>query len=89
METKQPQDSPVARALGLAGGAAKVAQARGLKTPWGAAKWVKDGLPAQHVLWLAERTEWQITPHELAPQLYPHPDDGLPAERRCQSREAA
>lgn len=47
-------------------------------TPWAVSKWVREGLPAENVLWLAERTGWAFTPHELAPALYPNPRDGLP-----------
>lgn len=75
--------SPVAQAIQHLGGPAAVATLRGLKTAWGASKWTRDGLPAEHVIWLSERTEWKFTPHQLRPDLYPHPDDGLPADRRA------
>lgn len=74
--------SKVSSAIAHLGGATAVAKARGLKTAWGVSKWTRDGLPAEHVLWLAEQTQWEFSPHDLAPELYPHPDDGLPAERR-------
>jgi hypothetical protein len=72
----------LAGAIKLLGGATEVAKMRGLKTAWGVSKWEKDGLPAAHVLWLAEQTAWRFTPHQLAPDLYPHPDDGLPERFR-------
>lgn len=31
---------------------------------------------------IGERTGWKVTPHELLPMVYPHPDDGLPAHLR-------
>ena len=34
------------------------------------------------VLKVAIATDWQVTPHELRPDLYPHPQDGLPAHLR-------
>jgi hypothetical protein len=71
-------EQTVRAAIKLLGGASAVARACGLKTAWGAAKWATDGLPADRVLWLAEQTAWRFTPHDLAPELYPHPDDGLP-----------
>jgi DNA-binding transcriptional regulator YdaS (Cro superfamily) len=37
---------------------------------------------SDYVLKVAEATEWQVTPHELRPDLYPHPDDGLPEAYR-------
>lgn len=84
----QAELAQVARAIAIAGGAAGLARARGLKTAWGVAKWAKEGLPAEHVLWLSERTQWQITPHQLAPRLYPYPDDGLPSEHRGAAHRA-
>lgn len=81
--------SPIAGAIQILGGASAVAARRGLKTAWGVAKWVRDGLPAEHVLWLAEQTEWRYTPHELRPDIYPHPDDGMPVDRRAASQEAS
>lgn len=44
------------------------------------AKWEK--VPAERVLGVAEANEWRVTPHQLRPDLYPHPDDGLPAHLR-------
>lgn len=38
--------------------------------------------PAETVLNLSEVTEWQVTPHELRPDLYPYPQDGLPEHLR-------
>lgn len=46
------------------------------------------GVGAESVLAVAAAVEFQVTPHELRPDLYPHPDDGLPAERRS-TRAAA
>lgn len=82
-------DSPLELAIKLIGGPAIVAELRGMKTQWGVRKWLKDGLPAEHALWLAERTGWRVTPHQLAPELYPYPDDGLPQLFRKAARRAA
>jgi hypothetical protein len=30
------------------------------------------------VLNAAAATDWQVTPHDWRPDLYPHPDDGMP-----------
>ncbi|HBE5554406.1 transcriptional regulator [Escherichia coli] len=35
-------------------------------------------IPASRVLQLCEIMEWTITPHELRPDIYPNPTDGLP-----------
>ena len=42
----------------------------------------RENLPADRVIDVAQATDWQVTPHELRPDLYPHPDDGLPIEHR-------
>lgn len=40
-------------------------------------------IPSDWVLPLCESVDWQVTPHELRPDLYPHPHDGLPEDMRC------
>ena len=44
--------------------------------------WVKTKLSAEFVIKVAEQVDYQVTPHELRPDLYPHPDDGLPLDKR-------
>lgn len=70
----------VALAIDMLGGDSAVARMLGVR-PWAISKWRK-ALPLDRVLWLAAQTEWRKTPHQLCPALYPHPDDGLPAEKR-------
>ncbi|WP_208328577.1 Cro/CI family transcriptional regulator [Paraburkholderia sp. BL6665CI2N2] len=83
----------VARAIDHLGGDSAVARLLNL-TAWAVSKW-RRRLPERRVLWLAERTAWKFTPHQLCPELYPHPDDGLPIELRgvvrtdCKSVAAA
>lgn len=43
----------------------------------------RESVPPDVVLKVAQATAWQVTPHELRPDIYPHPQDGLPAERRA------
>lgn len=74
---------PVAAAIAALGGPAAVSRRRGLKSPWSVSKWIREGLPPEHVLWLAAETGYRFSPHDLAPAYYPHPDDGLPVERRA------
>ena len=71
-----------AQAIKSLGGASSVARLRG-RPPWAISKWMRNGIPAEEVLWIAEQTEWEFTPHQLAPALYPHPSDGLPNDRRA------
>jgi hypothetical protein len=50
-------------------------------SPWAAAKWFRPdgtGVPADRVLELAKFTG--VTPHEIRPDLYPHPLDGIREE---------
>lgn len=55
------------------------------------ANWRKRGFPAEHAIRVSKAVGWKVTPHELAPEMYPHPDDGLPHELRrcCQHDEEA
>lgn len=39
-------------------------------------KWLNRRVPAERVIPLCELMNWQITPHDLRPDLYPHPTDG-------------
>lgn len=47
-------------------------------------KWEKsERIPSEYVLTIAAATHYQVTPHELRPDIYPHPLDGLPRECDC------
>jgi DNA-binding transcriptional regulator YdaS (Cro superfamily) len=39
-------------------------------------------IPPTRAIEIAAATGWRVTPHELRPDLYPNPDDGLPPEVR-------
>lgn len=42
-------------------------------------QWLKAGrTPAEQVIPMAKATHWQITPHQIRPDIYPNPTDGLP-----------
>jgi len=41
----------------------------------------------EYVIDVATAVDWKVTPHELRPDLYPHPNDGLPEHLR--TRECA
>jgi DNA-binding transcriptional regulator YdaS (Cro superfamily) len=42
-------------------------------------QWIAGGrVRAEQVLDVAAAAGWRVTPHELRPDLYPHPDDGMP-----------
>ncbi|MEX3629082.1 MAG: YdaS family helix-turn-helix protein [Burkholderia sp.] len=68
----------IKKAVKRAGGAAAVAASMGLSRI-SVYEWMtKDRVPDPRVLALAELTEWEVTPHQIAPSLYPNPSDGLP-----------
>ncbi|EAQ6132268.1 helix-turn-helix domain-containing protein [Salmonella enterica] len=42
-------------------------------------RWVNGHkVPASRVLQLCEIMGWEVTPHEIRPDIYPNPTDGLP-----------
>lgn len=42
-------------------------------------KWEKAGIiSAEYVIAICELANWQTTPHELRPDIYPNPTDGMP-----------
>ncbi|EBS2232029.1 helix-turn-helix domain-containing protein [Salmonella enterica subsp. enterica] len=48
------------------------------KKPQTISLWFRGRVPGEEVLRTAEALGWHITPHELRPDLYPNPNDGLP-----------
>ena len=63
---------------------AALAQLIGI-TPQAVSKWQGKVPDGQTALKVAAATGWEVTPHELRPDIYPLPIDGLPADdlRRC------
>ncbi|MDP3322661.1 MAG: YdaS family helix-turn-helix protein [Hydrogenophaga sp.] len=49
---------------------------------WGWLNKTADGIPSAHVIGACSATDWQVTPHQLRPDIYPHPHDGLPDHLR-------
>jgi len=46
-------------------------------------KWEKVGvIPPEHVLAICEEAQWKVSPHDLRPDIYPHPSDGMPHDLR-------
>lgn len=78
------------KAIGLAGGQKKLATVLSEHLPGGEgigstaiANWLQRGqVPADKVISVSRAVGFQVTPHELRPDLYPLPDDGLPLEIR-------
>lgn len=46
-------------------------------------KWLNTGIPPKRVIPLCELLNWEVTPHELRPDLHPNPTDGLPKEQEA------
>lgn len=70
------------KALKAAGGPSKAAIAMDYKSTMVFSQWRSRGIPADKVLQLARLAGWEVTPHDLSPELYPNPNDGLPDELR-------
>ena len=64
------QQSGSASALGLAIGVTKMA----------VSLWRKNGVPSTRVIQIYKATG--VTPHELRPDLYPNPNDGLSSQEQ-------
>lgn len=46
-------------------------------------EWLRRGrVPGEKVILIARAVDHAVLPHELRADLYPHPEDGLPAARR-------
>ena len=74
------------RAISIIGSPTAVAAAFGFSSSMTITQWRKRGVPTDRVLRLAKETGFEVTPHDLDPEHYPHPDDGLPENMR---KEAA
>lgn len=46
-------------------------------------------VPPEHVISVSEATCHKHSPHQIRPDLYPHPDDGLPEHLRRHHRDEA
>lgn len=53
------------------------------KKPQAINLWFKNGVPSGEALNLCSCIDWAVTPHELRPDLYPNPTDGLPKEQEA------
>ena len=40
--------------------------------------WFRTQVASTEVLNACRALDWKVTPHEIRPDLYPHPTDGLP-----------
>lgn len=72
-------DSTLAEAIKAANGQEAVARACNVSRQ-AVAQWRRA--PPDHVITISRATGYKFTPHAIRPDLYPHPDDGLPVELR-------
>ena len=83
--------NPLQHAAKIIGGQALLAKALRV-TPQAVSQWARGALvPVPRVIEIARLSNWSVTPHDLRPDVYPHPDDGLPEDRRrhCAQERAA
>lgn len=75
------------RAIDLAGGQEKLAGLVGGRQTR-ISEWKRRGnVPPEIVIAVSQAVGFRVTPHQLRPDLYPHPDDGLPTEMRARAAE--
>ncbi|EEV1230119.1 YdaS family helix-turn-helix protein [Escherichia coli] len=48
----------------------------------------RSQLSPEKVLRIAEATNFEVTPHELRPDIYPNPTDGLPVGCKANTQNA-
>lgn len=93
MSKSKHQSHAVTDAIKLAGGPSAVARRFDISNPWAVSKWIRAGrIPADRIIGVAGMVDYQITPHQIDPAIYPHPDDGLPEALRkglCGDKAAA
>lgn len=70
--------SAINKAIEIVGG--RRALADRLDVKYQAVQQWEKSVPPERVIPIAEATNWTITPHQLRPDLYPNPTDGLPQE---------
>ena len=51
--------------------------------------WTRRGVPLEKAVNFSQAVDYEITPHQLYPNNYPHPEDGLPASMRCKCESDA
>ena len=72
--------TPLEKAIAIIGNRAGLAIQLGISAP-AVSKWRQ--CPSDRVLEVSRLTGWQVSPHELRPDYYPHPCDGLPESERA------
>ncbi|CAM8131835.1 helix-turn-helix domain-containing protein [Escherichia coli] len=55
------------------------------QTVW---QWFSFGVPPKQVIPLCQLMKWEVTPHEIRPDIYPNPTDGLPVGCKVNTSKA-
>ena len=63
--------------LSLCGSQSELARRLG-KNSQTVSVWFRTQVASTEVLNACRALDWKVTPHEIRPDLYPHPTDGLP-----------
>lgn len=75
------------RAIDLAGNASKLAEKIGGKTtPSHIFNWLnrdRDGVSPHRVIAVSRAVDFQVTPHQLRPDIYPNELDGLSGKQKA------
>lgn len=80
-------DDYLEKAIQISGGVAALARSMAINSQ-AVSQW--KIAPAERVIAISEAALWKVTPHQLRPDIYPHPHDGLPDILRSpKSKEAA
>lgn len=74
------------KVIDLLGGQTNTAIALEVKQAhvWSWLNTTKDGIPEKKVIPASKAVAWEVTPHQLRPDIYPHEEDGLPDHLRKQ-----
>lgn len=69
------------KAIRAVGVPSAVSRLFGFNSPQSVFNWIKkDKVPAERVIQLCQLGRWEISPHQLRPDLYPNELDGLPKQ---------
>lgn len=69
--------------------AALIAERMGESNPQTVSNWAGRAIPEGKVFSFCKAVNFEVTPHELRPDMYPYPEDGLPSEMRCKCKQVA
>lgn len=76
-----PADMSIETAIEIAGSQSELARRLGI-TLQRLSNWRSRGIPFDQVIRVAQAVDFQVTPHQLNPDLYPNPTDGVPPDQQ-------